>query len=67
MFDKRCIIVKVSTPIFVLLDKKSYNTHRFTSHIRTSATRGKFGDLKFSIDINLGYPKARIISVKSID
>ena len=37
----------------------------FTSQMRTSATRGKLGDLKFSIDINLGYPKALIISVKS--
>ena len=36
-----------------------------TSHCNISDTRGKFGYLKFSSDISLGYPKARIISVKA--
>lgn len=38
----------------------------FTSHMRISATKVKFGVLKFSIDINRGYPRALIISVKSV-
>lgn len=36
------------------------------SHVKISATKGKVGFLKFSIDINLLYPRALIISVKSI-
>jgi len=33
--------------------------------MRISATKGKFGDLKFSMEMRRGYPSARIISVKS--
>lgn len=40
-------------------------TYLLTSHRITSATKGKFGFLKFSMEISLGYPKALIISVKS--
>lgn len=36
-----------------------------TSHCNISFTKGKFGYLKFSNDMSLGYPKARIISVKA--
>ena len=38
-----------------------------TSHFKTSATSGKFGERKFSMEINLGYPRALIISVKSAE
>ena len=33
----------------------------------TSATRGKLGERKFSMEISLGYPNERIISVKSVN
>lgn len=36
-----------------------------TSHCNISFTKGKFGNLKFSNEMSLGYPKARIISVKA--
>lgn len=36
-----------------------------TSHCNISVTKGKFGNLKFSNEMSLGYPKALIISVKA--
>ena len=45
----------------------TFDTNLFTNQIRISATKVKFGDLKFSMDISRGYPRARIISVKSFD
>ncbi len=51
--------------VFAILLKPLQLTYRFTSQMRTSATRGKFGDLKFSMEMRRGYPRARIISVKS--
>lgn len=38
----------------------------FTSHIKISATKGKFGVLKLCMEISRGYPRALSISVKSI-
>ena len=40
-------------------------TYLNTNHLNMSAIRLKFGFLKLSIEINLLYPIARIISVKS--
>ncbi len=40
--------------------------HLLISHAIISATRGKLGVLKFSIEMSRGYPNALIISVKSI-
>ena len=37
-----------------------------TNHKSISATKLKFGVLKFSIEINLGNPKARSISAQSV-
>jgi len=37
----------------------------FTSHTSISATNGKFGERKFSIEMSRVYPRPRIISVKS--
>ena len=37
------------------------------SQVRISATSGKLGVLKFSIEMRRGYPNALIISVKSVD
>lgn len=51
-----------------MLNLKIYIVHAcylFTSHFNTSATSGKFGFLKFSMEINRGYPSALVISVKS--
>lgn len=56
----------VSTLYYNHLQRKVITlTYLLTSHRITSATKGKLGFLKFSMDISLGYPKALIISVKS--
>lgn len=37
----------------------------FTSQIKISATKGKFGVLKLCMEISRGYPRALSVSVKS--
>lgn len=39
-------------------------TYLFTSHVKISATKGKFGVLKLCMETRRGKPKALIISVK---
>lgn len=38
----------------------------FTSHIKISATKGKFGLLKLCKETGRGYPRALSVSVKSV-
>lgn len=44
---------------------KIIDHYLFTSHFNTSATNGKLGFLKFSMDMRRTYPSPLIISVKS--
>ena len=51
---------------FFNLNELKLYLYLFTNQMSTSATNLKLGDLKFSIDMRREYPKARIISVKSV-